>query len=184
MKLKKWPATEQEYWETIESLGEIIWRMDHDLADGRIRDPEGRVAQNIDDSQKLLEKLVAELEEKFGIISTNHPAKTDGEYPDPPKGQRWYWVWYGEMKDSLLQKEYEEIICSACPLSEGVHVFSYRIPCSIFPGILNRLRASFLCEMLCPELGWMRESLLAEMKKTGGEEGLQRFLEKEKQLKP
>jgi hypothetical protein len=67
--LKKHPETEIEYWSAIEALGGFIWRMNHDLADGRIKDSTGGIDRDITEARKVSAQLVEELWEKFGVVA-------------------------------------------------------------------------------------------------------------------
>lgn len=187
MELTKHPETELEYWQTIESLGGFNWRMNHDLADGRINDPTGAIDRDIADSRAIQAKLVAELKEKFGVIPPNEcPQVEIGQKPPKaPKGKKYYWDWYQEMKELSYHMEYEGLICSACPLSKGVkEMISLGgvIPCGPWRGMIYQLVPPYECAMTSHDL-WSREKLEAEILKKGGEPALLRFKIKEAGLK-
>jgi hypothetical protein len=183
MELTQQPETEQEYWEIIEALGAVNHSTRRALSHGRISDPEGTVVTEVMEIQKIQERLVNELGEKFGILYPGERRNTDGTYPPAPEGKRWYWEWYDQYKSTWLQNEYNQHICSACPLSEGIESFSYRIPCSVFPGMLYNLIPQSHCGMLGTHPGdWTRERLLDEILKKGGEMAVTQFLSKETEL--
>lgn len=186
MKLQEQPKTESEYWETIESLGGFIWRMNHDLGDGRIDDPEGKVAKDIADAQKISKRLVKEASEKFSFIPPwEYPKIEFGqEMPPPPDGKRYYQKWYDTMKKNSDQQAYEGIICSACSLSEGFDQYLSLggvIPCSVFSGSIYRLNAPHICGMTTIS-SWSREKVLLIIEEKGGREAVDAFLTKEIEL--
>ena len=187
MELLKKPETEMEYYQVIEGLGGFAWRMDHDLADGRIEDETGGIDKDIQDARKISATLVAELKEKFGVIPPEECPKVEPgkEAPPAPKGKIYYWDWYKKMKDLSFRIDYEKIICSACPFCGGVKEMMDRggsIPCHKINGVLYRLGQPFVCSFVAyKEL--TPEQLYAEILKKGGEVALTRFKIKEAGLK-
>jgi hypothetical protein len=186
VELKEWPGTELAYWRTIETLGGFIWRLNHDAADGRITMTPG-MEKDLQDAQKIQESLVSELFVRFGVI---HPKdcpqrKADGEMPSAPLGTMWYWDWYRKMKAESCRDEYEKIICSACPLSEGVEAFiaTNTIPCTAWRGSLYNLPQPSVCAMLHMGPQWSRRKLIANIRAKGGAEAVPRFKAKEAELK-
>ncbi len=135
MKLEKQPKTAVEYWEAIEYFGGKQCWTDHDLADGRTSDPDGRLPVAYMSESEIQNKLVWEVCKKFGIIHPKDMSKTEfGKMlPKPPKGEIYYWDWYGIMQNVLLRKKFNETICSACPFCR--HVPNGSIPCELFRGI-------------------------------------------------
>lgn len=124
MEPEKWPETELEYFMTIEALGGFIWRTEHDLADGRILDPDNKISEEIQKERGLSEKLVGELTEKFNVVHPKDSQTGFGKPPLPaPAGKIYYWDWYRKMKDEWLTAEFEKTICSACPYCEGLGKF-------------------------------------------------------------
>ena len=186
MELKKQPETEMEYWTIIEGLGGFAWRMNHDLADGRIEDKNGGIDKDIQEIQKTLARLVSELKDKFGVIPPNEcPKIKSGEkQPRPPRGKKYYWDWYKKMKEIFYRIDYEKIICSACPLSKGLKsmISSGNIPCGPFRGVIYDLRAPYRCGMLNLD-HWDEDRLRKEIIKKGGEVAFIRFKIKEAGLK-
>ncbi len=185
MKLTKQPETEMEYWMTIESIGGFIWRMNHDMGDGRIEStPE--IEQNLSDAGKIQERLVSEISQ-FGVIAPKDCPRTKigEEQPKAPKGKTWYWDWYHKMKNKFHAAEYEKIICSACPLCEGVERFTSLncIPCKPWRGMLYQLREPFSCAIISHSGDWNREELLDEIRKEGGDDAVVKFEAKEIMLK-
>jgi hypothetical protein len=183
MELAKQPETELEYWGAIENLGGFISSMNRGLSHGRIQDPEGKIASEIVEAGQLSQRLVVELGEKFGVIPPQDCPRpdTEGNYPSPPEGKKYYWPWYQEMKNRAWEMEYEGMICSACPFSKGAKALRISVPCSKYMGVMFYLRAPHLCGML--DVGdWSREHLLASIKDMGA--GMvERFLAKEEELK-
>lgn len=159
--VKEHPKTELEYFELIEHLGGMQWSLNHNLADGRIEDPKGEVASDITELHDLLNGLVKELGEKFGVIHPNDcPKRTTKDVmnnvpvPPAPKGKVYYWDWYEKQKKVSCQNEYDNMICSACPYSEGVERMMQlgQVPCGLFHGSLYRLRANYLCAIMRKEV--------------------------------
>jgi len=190
MQLKKQPKTEMEYWEIIEGLGGFAWRMNHDLGDERITDPTGEIDQEILEARKISDKLVNDLDEKFGVIAPkNYPKVEIGQtLPTTPEGKIYYWDWYKKMQKEYYELEYEKIICSACPFSEGVekmNALGGTIPCSVFPGMVYRLYPPYACAMIdfSSSNYWTEEQLYQEIIKKGGKKALQVFEKKLVELK-
>jgi len=187
MKLKKQPETEVEYWEAIEELGGYIWSTNHELCHGRIEDEDGKIAKSIEEATQISERLVTELGEKFGVIHPRDcPRVEPGQpIPPPPDGKVYYRDWYKRMKEACYRQDYEGIICSACPFSEGLQrmiELGNVIPCGIFSGMIYRLHAPYECGMLGVD-GWSIEKLYAEIIGRSGQDGLAQFQKKEKELR-
>lgn len=187
MELVKNPETEMEYFEIIEGLGGFAWRMDHDLADGRVEDKTGGMDRDIQDARKISATLVSELKEKFGVIPPKECPKVEPgkKASKAPKGKIYYWDWYEKMKNLSQRIYYEKIICSACPFSGGVKKMIEMggdIPCRKIHGILYRLGYPFECHLISfKEL--TPGQLYQEIMKKGGEVALTRFKIKEAGLK-
>lgn len=97
----------------------------------------------------------------------------------------YYWDWYKKMKELAFSIDYEKIICSACPFSEGVKKMislGGMIPCGAFGGSLYKLRAPYFCGMLNTN-SWSRKELRQEILNRGGEAALIRFMIKKAGLK-
>jgi len=189
MELLKQPETELEYWESIESLGGFVWRMNHDASHGRFKMSE-EIEKDLCDVNKIIETLVSELFVLFGVVHPkNCPARRyndDGiEMVTAPPGMIWYWDWYYKMKTEWNQAEYEKIICSACALCKGAEAFirGNTIPCTVWNGMLYKLKRSYQCAMLGSSSLWDEEKLFAEIRKVGGEESINKFKAKEAELK-
>ena len=175
MELKEWPEAEHKYWEVIESLGGFIWRMNHDLAHGRIEDPTGEIDREITEAGEISKKLVKEVCEKFGVVLKESEVVS---------GMIYYWDWYHKMKENWLQGEYEKIICSACPFSEGVDEMirtGGNIPCSRWNGVLYDLSKPYFCAMTAHH--WTEEEFREKIVEAGGTIALEQFERKEKTLK-
>lgn len=187
MELQKQPETEMEYWEAIEGLGGFAWRMNHDLADERIRDPSGGIDLDIQDARQISARLVSELGKKFGVIPPQDCPKIElgQKPPKAPKGKIYYWDWYNKMKNRAYSIDYEKIICSACPFSKGVKKMislGGQIPCGAFRGFLYRLDAPYRCGMLGID-DWSEEKFQQGIIRKGGEAALVRFRIREAGLK-
>ncbi|MBT6691299.1 hypothetical protein HOB10_03135 [Candidatus Parcubacteria bacterium] len=145
--------TELQYWEIIESIGGFVWRMNHDMGHGRIEDKDGQVSGDVAFMQRVIEKLVTGLFEKYGVIHPKNCPKVEfGETPPAaPEGTTYYWDWYDLMKQESYSQEYNGMICAACPYSKGLDYFKAlggNIPCGLFPGSCFRLRTPFACCMI------------------------------------
>lgn len=187
MKLTKQPETEVEYWEAIEVFGGYIWSTNHALCHGRIEDSSGKVAKSIEEAVAISERLIVELGEKFGVMHPRDCPKVEPgqQLPPPPDGKVYYWDWYKRMKESCYRRDYESIICSACPFSEGSErmiSLGGVIPCGVFRGTMYKLSIPYQCGMLMPD-NWNQERLYAEIAKKGGLTALAQFQSKEQELK-
>jgi hypothetical protein len=89
--------TEQEIYFAINTLGGFIWRMNHDMADGRIESTDG-IMKDLDMAQYNIEYFVV-LSSKFG--TKTKVAKTVNEHVHQTKE---YWTWY-RWWDDYFQKE-------------------------------------------------------------------------------
>jgi hypothetical protein len=186
VELVKQPETEVEYWEAIEALGGYIWSTNHSLCHGRM-EPSVEIEKFLQSAGEMSERLVVEIGEKFGVI---HPkdcprVEVDQTPPPAPEGKTYYWDWYKRMKQDVYRKEYEDLICSACPLSDGLErmvALGGIIPCGVFRGTIYRLRAPYQCAMTEHEI-WSEQKLHEEIAKKAGETALSQFQKKERELK-
>ncbi len=182
--------TEMEYWRAIEDLNDQIWITIRDLTEGFIQDSKGEVTKSIQEKRQEAEQLIIKLGEKFGVIrQRDYPkVKLGQSFPAPPDGKIYYFQWSQKMKKEFHRNNYENIICSACPFSEGVQKMielDGAVPCAIFPGLLISLSEPSQCAMLKVN-GWDKVRLHKEIiKKTGenAENALDKFLEKEWDLR-
>jgi len=171
----------------------MSWRLNHDLSDGRINDPKGEVSQSITYCQVLLETLVGEVCEKFGVI---HPKdcpkrsfediRDDVPVPPAPEGKIYYWDWYEKWKRESYSKEYEGLICSACPFSEGLErmmALGGPIPCGKWSGSLYHLHAPYICGLITYQ-DWTESQLYVAILTEHGIEALEAFRAKLKELQP
>jgi len=186
MEFAKQPETEVEYWEAIEALGGYIWRTKHDLADGRMTSND-EIEKSLQSAGQLSERLVAEIGEKFGIIHPKDCPKFEfGQTPPlAPEEKTYYWDWYKRMKQEVYRKEYEGLICSACPLSTGLeHMVALGgvIPCGVWKGTIYRLRIPYQCAMI-DNGDWSEKKLHEEIGKEVTQSALAQFKNKEKELR-
>ncbi|MFA5932573.1 MAG: hypothetical protein WCV81_05020 [Microgenomates group bacterium] len=180
--------TQQDYWKAIEGLGGFVWQLNHDLADGRIEDPQGTTSKGIFDMQQRLEGIVAELCDKYNIISPKESTRVDFYTPLPPApvGKTYYWEWYKEQKTSYYTQRYNELICSSCPIARDIESYlsgGYSDPCTKYIGnIYNGRTPKYECAMTI--LGdWSRDWLERNISAEGGPEALEKFVAKETELK-
>ncbi|MFH1445621.1 MAG: hypothetical protein ABIF08_04020 [Nanoarchaeota archaeon] len=182
--LKKQPKTEMDYWSLIEELGGHIFWSRHDIH----RVPEekrDKVWDFIEGAQRFQEYLVNEIVEKFGVIlPKDSPNRYDKNVPPAPEGKIYYWDWYSKMKREFYSKEYEAIICSACPLSDGLDrvIVSGDIPCSVWRGALFKLTVPYECAMVTTGT-WTEKKLFQKIFKKCGKSAITRFLEKRNSLR-
>jgi len=191
--LKRHPETEVEYWVSIETLGGFIWRMNHDLADGRIKDPTGGIDKDILEARKVSEQLVEELWEKFGVVSPkNCPELTLAQrmagqkLPPAPFGMEYYWDWYYRMKKFTHDAMYENDICSACPYSRGNN--GNGIDCGLYGGMASNLTPNYIGCLMIKEMGYWAEAytmdeFLKKLETEHGKSACNRFLVKLEALK-
>lgn len=172
--------TEDGIWQVIEVLGGIIWRNEHDSADGRITLTEkdltfmtaGRFVQR---------KLVEKLKNKYNVIPPDEcPQREFGKkVPPAPKGKMYYWDWYDAMNKEYFTNEYKNMICYGCALHESEPVERLRghIPCSVFPGVMYQLSSPIQCGMTDKRFSgfWTEQELLSKIKEVGGEDSVKRF---------
>jgi len=184
MRLRKWPDLETEYWEAIEATGQYIFSTSRALSRGQITDTKSTVARSITQARRISERLSVELCRKFSVIHPNDcPTVELGKSPPlPPVGKEFYWDWYRRMKVAKYSKEYEGMICSACPFSNGLPemVTTGATPCDIFPGRIFALWPPFECAMLQE---WSRKKLYAEIAGKAGRETLARFQKRRRSLR-
>lgn len=173
--------TELDIWKVIEALGAVVWRTEHDEADGR---PSGINYDFNSMTRRFSNLLVQKLKTDYSVIPPwEVPLMEFGhayERPLAPKGKIYYWDWYDQMKSEYFKEEYNNIICSACALHEkdGVDKMYISIPCSVFNGSLYRLTFPWECGMLHRSCGWTMDRLLSEIKNKGGEDSVKRFKQK------
>jgi hypothetical protein len=154
MKLEKPPETPNEYYETIEAASALGYRLERDLKRGAVEDPEGKVAAEISELRTITKRLIAEACEKFHLVHPSQcPETPDGEFNDrvkPPAGKTYYWVWQEAMRIAARRREYQGLICSACPYSKGVKRFIRfgKIPCKAYQGVVRRLKAPDRCVLV------------------------------------
>lgn len=185
MKLTKWPKTELEYWFVIDFLGSFLWRINHDLAGDCIQSASEK-KNELKEVQQTMDKLVLELAQ-FGVV---HPKecptiRLGEEKPKAFKGKMWYWEWYKKMKKIYYSSEYENLICSACPFSNGLEelISGNGILCSLIDAMLYQLPEPALCAVINRGGDCSREMLLEEIRKKGGDEAVEKFKAKENELK-
>ena len=97
-------------WMAIEQLGGFLWRMNHDLADGRIDSTPG-IEEDLVNMQKKIEYAV-EQTSRFGIEDPLN--KTD----EGKAGREAYWTWYRGWKKHTDEMSDGELSAVGKRLSE------------------------------------------------------------------
>jgi len=96
---KQWDAVdagnETLLWLLIENLGGFIWRMNHDLADGRIEDPTDTISGDITTARMVIEHLV--LRTSLHGVEFDYSLDNDLQLPRPQSES--YWKWYNRQAD-------------------------------------------------------------------------------------
>lgn len=187
MNFKKKPETEKEFYEIIRYIEKVVGGIKSDASSERIT--KEIAERKIKRYKDLLEVLFSALGLRYNIVfPENFSSKNEdmATMPNAPSGKIWYQDWYRKMKIECRKTEYEGIICSACPLSEGAEAFASGkyIPCIPWGAGLCSLGKPHECAMISPpQFRWKREELLAEIRKTGGgEEAVKKFERKEATL--
>lgn len=170
----KHPETEEQYFEAIEALGAFISSTQNACGRGRLEWED--VKDDLKKQRELQARLAQELSEKFDIVlvSNVYPKQIQMSGVAPPEGKRWYWVWYPEQRLAWLRREYDKLICSACPLStHDMELFVREIPCTAFKGGLRDLIVASECYLVMTE--WTPEKLRERILEEGGSEALEVF---------
>lgn len=87
--------TELELYEQIEALGGLIWRINHDLADGRIKGDDESTGLN---GLRIHQQYLLQLTRKFGV-EIDEPS----ENPVHPTAS--YWCWYEHWNDHFKKMD-------------------------------------------------------------------------------
>ncbi len=173
-------STEDGIWRVIEVLGGIIWRNEHDSADGRITLTEKDLTF-MEAGRLVQQKLVEKLKNEYNVIPPDEcPKVAFGEKVSPaPKNSQYYWDWYEVMNKEYFTKEYRSMICYGCALHESDPVERLRghIPCSVFPGVMYQLSSPIQCGMTDKRFSgfWTEKELFDKIKEVGGEDSVKRF---------
>lgn len=186
------PQTAREYWREIEALGEFLYNA-NPCQDFRTPEEKAFYDKNIAPVSERSDKVVREACENFNLTHPEdmRPEKFGDPLKPPKEGTRSYWDWYREQKREALTEVYNNIICSACPLSEGVESYiatgGRHIPCKPYPGMIYLLGKPDECAMV--PRWWTEDGLELEVfnagkkRKAGGRETLEKFKAKKEQLK-
>lgn len=183
IELLKRPETEREYFNLIEGLGAFLHSTNRGIMKGHIKDALA-ASSEVAEMRALQTRLAEELEEKFGVLHVSKSPKrnTDGTYPAPPEGKRWYWPWYEAMKEQWLRSEYEGEICSACPFSSGFNMsFIHRVPCKAIQGSMSRLMRADTCGMVTFR-HWSQEQLIGNIRTEVGDDAVEKFEKKRTEI--
>ena len=190
MRLQKQPETERECWLAIEALGSIAWSDQCDII-GLYQDQESQ--RMIREAQRLINQLISEVCEKFNVVRP--PVRTIEEInafcregrqypPPPPEGKEWYPDWFSRLQKEVYRERYDDMICSACPFSEGFESFLRLggvVPCTQWPGMLYRLDEPHLCGMVSHGK-WDQTTLHRRISRNAGAQSLRAFRAKEQEL--
>lgn len=140
--------TEADYWRAIESLGGMIWSINHDMADNREMPGDRQALPKL---QEQIERIVDDACRKFGIA---HPHR---EGHDP--GLKDYLEWYRGMKSQVLGNAYAAMVCASCPFARSkeqhISLGGDTVPCNLFNGFMRR-DAAELAER-CPAVVYYME---------------------------
>lgn len=183
-------VTELDYWSAIETIGSYRHSTEHGYMKGHL-DTEGNGTSVLLSSARAYlqqKRLVAALEEKFGIVAPqNCPHLTfeqrmAGEkMPDAPQGMRWYWDWYEATKEEWEKAEYKKEICSACPYSKGPAGNTY-VNCSLFSGCASGLHPNNASCLVIQrphgsgmDCDYSEDEFFEKMKEDHGPEALQKW---------
>ena len=94
---------ELELYFVIDYYGGFIWRMNHDMCDGRIPEKDWTdIDKDIEEMKKLQKEAVAELPR----IGVNNPLNADGKPTDT------YWTWYrtwDQWKKDLSDEKWRKV---------------------------------------------------------------------------
>jgi len=91
-------CSEDKLYFIVDECGAFTWRMNHELSHGRIEDPKGEVAKDIQNVRELQQKAVAETK-RFGV------PEFDVKQPSED-----YWKWYrhwDSWKKGLTNEEWD-----------------------------------------------------------------------------
>jgi hypothetical protein len=94
-------CSEQELYSTIDALGAFLWRMNHDLADGRIEGSKG-----IDDDLVKMKEM-----QKKAVLQTARFGVTKPVYEDDgptPEYMKWYRWWDKYFKKTLTDEQWRD----------------------------------------------------------------------------
>ena len=126
------PQTAREYWMEIEESGRFLYSTDP-CVDHRSPERKAEDAKLVSPVARRSNRLAQEACERFNLTHPRdmRPDKL-GDKPKPPReGTISYWDWYETQKKEFEVDLYNSTICSACPLSDGERILSYR-SCSMY----------------------------------------------------
>lgn len=98
-------GTEFDLYSQINGLGAFIWRMNHDLADGRLETSEG-IIKSLEEAQYSIEFSVLQTK-RFGV-DVEEP-KDDGHVVATKSYKNWFDWWDTYIQRQLTNEEYHEL---------------------------------------------------------------------------
>ncbi len=144
--------SEEQLFRTIDGLGAMLHVIARSVQRGNLDEDVGsKDAKAIHERQV---DLVAQLEDRFGVVFPEEMGHADvkrEDLPPAPEGKQWYWDWYEGARDRFYGAEYDNLICSACPYSEGREAYvsnSGKYPCSLVNGFSKVAWPSQCCRLV------------------------------------
>jgi len=79
--------------------------MEHGLYDGRVTDPTGKIDRKISEARNILEQLMDDVCEKFGVVlPQDYPKGRIGQtLPPAPEGKVYFLDWYKRIEKDCNQ---------------------------------------------------------------------------------
>lgn len=110
------PELESAFYQGLDDLAGVLFRQEHDLADGRIDDPNGALSRSFIELREIIKSRIEVACDRFNLIMP--PPNTDffGSLPEPPEGKTYFGDW-------CLKHEKEHIrsIVEGTYLAKGYH---------------------------------------------------------------
>jgi len=180
MELTAWPKTEAEYWQAVKDMERFMFL----LADSPL-EQEGACLIKMQRAtlKSLRDMLLNEIKQHFRVLhpeeSPRFEAVTSGS-AETPEGYISFYSWYERMQRQVRESEFEQIICSACPLcgDKEIYVQNERIPCRLYNGSLYYLPRPYRCALLDFTGLWSVTGLLEKIREKGGKKAVNAFIEK------
>ncbi len=183
--LKKQPETELEYWLAIETLGGYVSSTNRLIAKEHLPEGNTEINNSVQSAQAEQQSLLKEIGEKFGVVPPGPKTDRYDKREEVPllEGQKsHYWDWYEKMKLQSCTEDYELLVCSACPFSQGVQEMMRitQLPCSAVNGSIYGILGIGTCGAV--SRNYSEKKLFAEITKKAGKAGRDAFINKRKVL--